>query len=98
MTDLERFNATMNYGHPDRAPFREFMWPTWPETAARWAREGGYIERQTDFGCDRWVVESTWFFPSPPFERRIVEDQTRIRPPGASRERTQSEFDICRHR
>ena len=74
MTDLERFNATMNYGHPDRAPFREFMWPTWPETAARWAREGGYIERQTDFGCDRWVVESTWFFPSPPFERRIVEE------------------------
>jgi len=29
MNDLERFNATMNYGNPDRAPFKEFLWPTW---------------------------------------------------------------------
>ncbi len=74
MTDLERFNATMSYGHPDRAPFYEFMWPTWPETAARWSREGGYVDRQTDFGCDHWVVEASWFFPSPPFERRVVSE------------------------
>ena len=29
MNDLERFNATMNYANPDRAPFKEFLWPTW---------------------------------------------------------------------
>ena len=49
MNDLERFRATMDYGKVDRAPFYEFMWPTWPETADRWAREGGYIAGQTDF-------------------------------------------------
>ncbi|MBI4166489.1 MAG: hypothetical protein HY508_12220 [Acidobacteria bacterium] len=72
MTDLERLNATMNYATPDRAPFHEFMWPTWPETAQRWAREGGYVEKQTDFGCDHWVVEYSWFFPTPAFEREIL--------------------------
>lgn len=72
MNDLERFDATMNYRARDRAPFQQFMWPTWPETAERWAQEGGYAERQTDFGCDRWVVEYSWFFPTPPFARQIV--------------------------
>lgn len=79
MTDLERFHATMNYGARDRAPFHEFPWPTWPETADRWAREGGYDPEKTDFGCDRWVVEFQWFFPTPPFARTIVEeDETTV--------------------
>ncbi len=72
MNDLERFRGTMNYGEVDRAPIYEFMWPTWPETAERWAREGGYIPGQTDFGCDKWLVEFSWFWPQPPFAREIV--------------------------
>jgi uroporphyrinogen decarboxylase len=89
MNSLERFNATMNYGPRDRAPFRELMWPASPETAERWAREGGYLAEttdihrylggQTDFGCDRWVVECSWFFPAPPFEHTIVaEDEETV--------------------
>jgi uroporphyrinogen decarboxylase len=77
MTDLERFHATMNYGPRDRAPFHEFMWPTWPETADRWAKEAGYDPEKTTFGCDHWVVESEWFFPTPPFARTIVEEDER---------------------
>jgi len=72
MNDLERFRATMNYGKVDRAPFYEFMWPTWPETAERWAKEAGYVEGKTDFGCDKWLVEFSWFWPQPPFEREIL--------------------------
>jgi hypothetical protein len=53
MNDLERFRGTMGYEKVDRAPFYEFMWPAWPETAERWAREGGYVAGQTDFGCDK---------------------------------------------
>ena len=64
----------MTYGARDRAPFHEFFWPTWPETVERWQREGGYEPGKTDFGCDHWVFESEWFFPNPPFERRVVEE------------------------
>ncbi len=74
MTDLERFRRSMEYCAPDRAPFQQFPWPTWPETAERWTREGGYDPAVTDFGCDRWVLETNWFFPTPPFDRRIVEE------------------------
>jgi len=72
MTDRDRFLATMRYQARDRAPFHEFPWPTWPETAERWRREGGYDPQTTDFGCDRWVIEYQWFFPHPPFERQVL--------------------------
>jgi len=79
MNDLERFRGTWEYARVDRAPFYEFMWPTWPETAERWAKEGGYVEGKTDFGCDKWVVESSWFWPQPPFEREILaEDEAYV--------------------
>jgi len=79
MTDLERFHATMNYCSRDRAPFHEFPWPTWSETADQWVTEGGYDPQTIDFGCDRWVIETQWFFPTPPFEREILEqDETTI--------------------
>ena len=72
MNDLERFHATMSYQERDRAPFQEFFWPTWPETVARWAAEGGYDPATSGFGCDRWVVESSWFMPHPPFQRTVL--------------------------
>ena len=64
MNARERFHQTMNYGPRDRAPFHEFFWPTWPETVDRWAREGGYDPEKVDFGCDRWVFDFQWFFPT----------------------------------
>lgn len=79
MNDLERFHATMQYRPRDRAPFHEFPWPTWPETAEQWAREGAYDPQKTAFGCDRWKVESQWFFPNPPFAHEILaEDETTV--------------------
>ena len=72
MNDMDRFRLAMQYGDVDRAPFYEFMWPAWAETAARWATEGGYVEGKTDFGCDKWVLEYSWFWPQPPFERTVL--------------------------
>jgi uroporphyrinogen decarboxylase len=74
MNDLERFRATMEYQARDRAPFQQFPWPTWPETEERWAREGGYDPKTTDFGLDHWVVEYSWFMPTPPFEREVLSE------------------------
>jgi hypothetical protein len=74
MNDLERFRGAMNYQVVDHAIFYEFMWPTWPETAERWAREGGYVEGQTDFGCEKWRLEYSWFWPHPPFPRELLEE------------------------
>ena len=72
MNARERFHQTMTYGARNRAPFQEFFWPTWPETVERWQHEGGYEPGKTNFGCDHWVFTSEWFFPNPPFERRVV--------------------------
>lgn len=74
MNARERFHQTMTYGPRDRAPFHEFFWPTWPETVDRWAREGGYDPEKADFGCDHWVFDFQWFFPDPPFQREVVEE------------------------
>jgi uroporphyrinogen decarboxylase len=85
MNDLERFRGTLEYGRVDRAPLYEWMWPTWDETADLWAREG-YVPGKTDFGCDKWVVEHSWFWPNPPFERTVLaedeEHQTFVDPQG----------------
>ena len=75
MNDLERFRVAMQYRNVDRAPFYEFMWPTWPETAERWAKGSGYVEGKTDFGCDEWAVEFSWFWRQPPFEREILSEE-----------------------
>ncbi len=79
MTDRERFHASMQYGAVDRAPFHEFPWPTWPETDERWAAEGGYDPQHTSFGCDKWVIEFKWFYPTPPFDREVLsEDENTV--------------------
>ena len=79
MNNVERFRAAMDYAPRDRAPFKEFPWPTWPETSERWAREGGYDPEQTDFGCDRWIIEYSWFMPYPPFDKVVLdEDETHV--------------------
>jgi uroporphyrinogen decarboxylase len=64
----------MEYQPRDRAPFHEFPWPTWPETAERWAKEGGYDPTAADFGCDHWEIPFSWFFPHPPFKRIVLEE------------------------
>jgi uroporphyrinogen decarboxylase len=56
----------------------------WPETVQRWRTEGLSDEtlRDADPGKfiddrDRWVWESQWFFPFPPFQREVVEETER---------------------
>jgi hypothetical protein len=71
MTSRERFLATMRYEPRDRAPF--FGAGGWPETADRWRKEG-FDPSKHYFTTDRWDWQSGWFFPNPPFERKVIEE------------------------
>lgn len=72
MTDRERFLNCMNYKPVDRCPFRNFG--AWPETIERWKSEGYRPEDEPLFAVDHWEWQGGWFFPNPPFERKIVEE------------------------
>ncbi len=76
MTHRERFLATMRYEPVDRVPFRGFG--AWPETIERWKREG-YDPDHPPFQQDPWIGFAHWFFPNPPFERTIVEEDEHTR-------------------
>ena len=73
MNDLERFRACMAYEPVDRVPFWD--WGGWPETIERWKREGYDPERFCPAaGADRRLCFGGWFFPNPPFEHEVVEE------------------------
>ncbi len=73
MTDLERFRACMSYQPVDRCPF--WSWWGWPETIERWKREGyDPAKPSPDAGCDARTAVGHWFFPNPPFERKVVQE------------------------
>ena len=61
----------MRYESVDRVPYRQFG--GWPETIDRWKREG-YHPADPPFQADRWEWQGGWFFPNPPFEREVVEE------------------------
>ena len=73
MNDLERFHACMDYQPVDRAPFRVFG--EWPETIQRWKQEG-YDPQRFDpaAAADRSNCFWKWFFPDPPFERKVIHE------------------------
>jgi uroporphyrinogen decarboxylase len=72
MNELERFHACMNYQPVDRAPF--WIWGPWPETAERWRAEGYDPDCPPDDGDDKRLWEGQWFFPCPPFEHTVIEE------------------------
>ena len=76
MTTRERFHACMNYEPVDHAPF--WSWGGWPETIERWKKEG-YNEKtfNLNMGADIRLVSAEWFFPNPPFEKKIIEEGER---------------------
>lgn len=78
MTDLERFYACMNYRPVDHHPF----WGSggWPETVERWKKEGYDPDKfNLSMGGDLAQWYCGWFFPDPPFEKRIVaEDENHV--------------------
>ena len=75
MNARERFLNVMNYRPVDRCPLK----PNggWPETIERWKREGMDSPDAPKFEFDRWHWVGHWFFPNPPFEKKILEDDGR---------------------
>ncbi|MDP6110535.1 MAG: uroporphyrinogen decarboxylase family protein [Planctomycetota bacterium] len=73
MTSRERFLACMNYQPVDRVPLRP-TFGAWPETLERWANEGSNEPNAPTFQTDQWDWFGGWFFPNPPFEREVVEE------------------------
>lgn len=73
MTERERFHACMRYEPVDVVP--HWTWGGWPETIERWKTEGYDPERDSiaqGASPVHWIGH--WFFPNPPFEHRIVEE------------------------
>jgi len=63
----------MEYAPVDHAPFWD--WGAWPETIERWRGEGYDPERDNPAAiADPRRTFSGWFFPDPPFEREVVEE------------------------
>jgi len=76
MTYLERFLACMDYKHVDRVPF--WSWGGWPETVERWKKEGyNPSQFEPESVQDKRNVFGHWFFPNPPFEKKIIEKTDR---------------------
>lgn len=76
MTELERFIACMDYQRVDRVPF--WAWGGWPETIERWKNEGYDPETNNpERHADTRIVFGHWFFPNPPFEKKILSEDDR---------------------
>jgi uroporphyrinogen-III decarboxylase len=77
MTDRERFMALMDHRPVDRCVYG--VWTNgWPETYERWKTEGWDPAAPSPFRIDNWDIEAGWFFPNPPFARRVVEEDDSI--------------------
>lgn len=73
MTDLERFRGCMEYQPVDSTPFWD--WWGWPETIERWKKEGyDPAKPPPNAAVARRNVFGHWFFPNPPFERKVIEE------------------------
>ena len=76
MNDRERFLSVMNYKPVDRGVYGAGM-GAWPETIERWKTEGYDPAGEPIFKPDRWAWEGGWFYPNPPFERKVIETDER---------------------
>jgi uroporphyrinogen-III decarboxylase len=74
MNDRERFIAVMEYQTVDRVPLWDFG--VWPETIERWKGEG-YDPTHPPVFTDQRDWQAGWFFPTPQFQRTIVEEDSR---------------------
>jgi uroporphyrinogen decarboxylase len=73
MNDRERFLSLMRYAPVDRCVYG--VWTGgWPETYERWKGEGWDPSAKSPFRTDSWDVQGEWFFPNPPFARRVIEE------------------------
>ncbi len=74
MTDRERFLNLMDHKPVDRCVYGIWCSNAWPETVERWKKEGYDPDNPPDFNTDKWLAFGGWFFPSPPFERKVIEE------------------------
>jgi len=73
MNDRERFLACMNYQPVDHVPV--ICSGAWPETIERWESEGWDPDTfDISMGADRRLWFGHWFFPDPPFEHKVIEE------------------------
>ena len=73
MTALQRFKACMEYEPVDRTPFWD--WGAWPETLERWYQEGYDPTKENPAQlADGRTFFGHWFFPYPPFEHRVIQE------------------------
>ena len=78
MNTLERFLGTMRYRKVDRPPL--MATGGWPETAARWQREGWDGRSFAElFGAEGWHWIGHLAFPNPPFQEEVVEEREHTR-------------------
>ena len=90
MNDLTRFRACMDFQPVDRTPF--WAWLAWPETMERWEREGyspgddvdldvishvAQTKAKLHLGADIAQIFGNWFYPNPPFEHKVIEEDDR---------------------
>jgi uroporphyrinogen decarboxylase len=73
MTDRDRFLAVLGGRPADRCVYTAWANP-WPETVQRWRAEGYEPEKGSPFAHDRWLGMSRWFFPDPPFRKKVLEE------------------------
>lgn len=64
----------MRYGAVDRVPY--YGAGTWPETVERWKKEG-FDPDHPPYQTDSSIGHGHWFFPCPPFERIVIEEDER---------------------
>lgn len=72
MTDRERFLNVMNYRPVDRCVYTAEG--AWPETFERWKTAGYDPDNPPQFATDYWEWQCLWFFPNPPFEKKILSE------------------------
>lgn len=76
MNSRERFHCVVDYGNFDRGIFA-MPWFGFPGTFERWEKEGFRPEHLQGYDVDQWVLGYDLFFPHPPFENKIVEEDER---------------------
>src|SRR5690554_5744000 len=78
MNDRERFLACMQYEPVDHVPV--VCSGGWPETIERWKAEGWDPDTfDITMGADKRLWFGHWFFPHPPFERKVIqEDESHV--------------------
>lgn len=77
MNCRDRFLAVMHYRPVDRVPYG-FHIGAWPETIERWKLEGYRPQDEPLFpDRDRFEWHGGWFFPNPPFQRQVIEEDER---------------------